>query len=235
MGGSLLGRCNSPSIHDLLSGPLTRLGWGVLHFLQWGFSFPHAHSASPLLPPPGLRTASTRAAPLPCTGEEAETTKGEVSCPGQGWVCFVDTRLGGRGLCPLRAGGLPLLNTSVLLITPFRCLRFLVRAHLEGLLRGGGGRLDGEEARKPPAPPREVRCLSNLRWRGMRACLCHLQRSCTSSLHPESSGHLHARQLKFQCPPYLGQFSAQESWGRPCRNLRVRNTPSHSALSSEAC
>lgn len=148
-----VGLGNSPSIHDLLSGPLTRLGWGVPHFLQWGFSFPHAHSGSPLLPPPGLRSASTRSAPLPCPGEEAETTKGEVSCPGQGWVCFVDTRLGGRGLCPLRAGGLPLLNTSVLLITPFRCLRFLVRAHLEGLLqrgRGGGvGGVAGWTGRKP--------------------------------------------------------------------------------------
>lgn len=147
----------------------------------------------------------------------------------------MDARLGGRGLCPLRAAGLPLLNTSVLLITPFRCLRFLVRAHLKGLLQRGGGRLDGEEASKPPAPPREVSCLRNLCWRGMQACLCHLRGSCTSSLHPKSSGHFHARQLKFQGPPYLGLFFAQESWGRPCRNVRVRNIPSHSALSSEAC
>lgn len=41
VGGSLLGLCNSPSIHDLQLGPLAQPGWDVLCLLQWGFSFPH--------------------------------------------------------------------------------------------------------------------------------------------------------------------------------------------------
>lgn len=48
--------------------------------------------------------------------------------------------------------GLPLFNTSVLLITLFECLRFLVQAHLWGLLKCGGGRLEGKEASHPPVP-----------------------------------------------------------------------------------
>lgn len=48
--------------------------------------------------------------------------------------------------------GLPLLNTSVLLITLFKCLKFLVQAHLRKLLKCGGRRLKGKETSKPPAP-----------------------------------------------------------------------------------
>ena len=44
------------------------------------------------------------------------------------------------------SAGHPFLNTSVLLITPLKCLRFLVQAHLKELLKCGGGRLEGEEA-----------------------------------------------------------------------------------------
>lgn len=128
--------------------------------------------------------------------------------------------------------GLPLLNTSALLITSFRCLRFLVSAHLKGLLQCGGGRSAGEEASYPPGPSQG----SELPWKSRREGNegMPLPPRGSSSLHPKTSGHFHARQLKFQGPPYLGLFFAQESWGLPWRNVRVRGTPSHSALSSEA-
>lgn len=58
----------------------------------------------------------------------------------------MDTRLGGRGLCPLSMLA-SLLNTSGLLITLFRCLKFLVQAHLgERLYSGLGGWKPGKDS-----------------------------------------------------------------------------------------
>lgn len=84
-------------------GPSPSLGGVCFPLFSGVFPSPTPSLGSPLFPPSVQGTACSPSSPLPFTGEETETTKGEVSSPGQGWVCFVDTRLGGRGLCPLRA------------------------------------------------------------------------------------------------------------------------------------
>lgn len=63
--------------------------------------------------------------------------------------------------------GLFLLNTSVLLITLLKCLKFLVQTHLRGLLQY---RVGGEETSEPPAPShRRELPWKSLLW-GMGVC-----------------------------------------------------------------
>lgn len=70
----------------------------------------------------------------------------------------------------------------------------------------------------------------------MRACLCHLQGSCPFLTPPKEQGAFLCQTIKIPVPSLPGDwFSAQETWGCPCSNVRVWNIPSHSALSSEAC
>lgn len=90
-----------------------------------------------------------------------------MSSPGQGWVCFVDAKLVEEGCAHSEPAGLFLLNTSVLLITLLKCLKFLVQTHLRGLLQC---RVGGEETSEPPAPShrRELPWISLL-W-GMGVC-----------------------------------------------------------------
>lgn len=77
-------------------GPSLLLGGVRGAFFSGVFPAPTPSSGSPPLP-------ASWAESCHFTGEETEATKGEVSSPGQGWVCFVDARLGGRGRCSLRA------------------------------------------------------------------------------------------------------------------------------------
>lgn len=67
------------------------------------FLSPYSVLGLPVFLSPGLRIASLPALPWHVTGEWTETTEGEVSFTGEGWICFLGTRLGGRKLCPLRA------------------------------------------------------------------------------------------------------------------------------------
>lgn len=221
-------------------GPSPRLGWGVLHFLQWGFSFPHAPSGRPLLPPPGPRTASPRSAPLALSRGGGPRPQ-KVKCPVLDRVgLFCGYQAGWKGAVPTQSlARLPLLDTWVLLITPSRCLRFLTRAHLKGLLQGGGGRLDGEEASQPLAPPREVSRLRDLCWGGGGGgnegmpwpppAIPHLLSP------PRGQWALSCQVITIpRALPTWACSLPRKSWGRPCRNVRVRNTPSHRALSPEA-
>lgn len=148
-GGRLLGLCNRPSIHDLLWGPLARPG-GCASLSPVGFFL---SPRPPLLSPPPTSQARTASTARPPSGTGRRRRPQKVKCqPGQGW--FVLWRPGWvAGSCAHSGpAGLPLPSTPGLLITPFRCLGFLVGAHLEGLLQGGG-RLDGRKpAGLPPLP-----------------------------------------------------------------------------------
>lgn len=153
VGGSLLGLCNSPSIHDLQLGPLTQPGWDVLRLLQWGFSFPHTQlwlsPSSHLL---GREPPASQSPPFHLQGRRLRPQK--VKCPlldRLGLVLWIPGWVE-EGCVHSEPAGLPLFNTSVLLITLFKCLTFLVHAHLWGLLKCGGGRLAGQEASHPPVP-----------------------------------------------------------------------------------
>lgn len=101
VGGSLLGLCNSPSIQTSSWGPSPSLGGMCCAFFSGVFPSRTPSSGSPPLPTSWAENCQPVPS-LPFTGEETETTKGEVSSPGQAWACFMDTGLGGRGLCPLR-------------------------------------------------------------------------------------------------------------------------------------
>ena len=98
--------------------------------------------------------------------------------------------------------GLFLLKTSVLLIALFRCLKFLVQAHLRGLLQYQVG---GEAASKPPAPlPRE-----GAAWEISGEIVT------SSSPLPQSSqdsGALSCRTIKIPKPSLSGP-------GLPCREV----------------
>lgn len=168
MGGGRLGRSlpvpslsvaaswGSVTVHPFTTsrwGPSSGLGGVCFTFFGGVFPFPTPTLALPLFPAPGLRTASNPP-PLPCHLQRRRQRPQKVKCPlldRAGFVLWIPGWVE-EGCAHSEPAGLPLLSTSVLLITPFRCLRFLVQAHLKGLLKCGGGRLEGEEASKPPAP-----------------------------------------------------------------------------------
>lgn len=79
--------CNSPSIHDLLLGPLTRPGWGVPAPSSVGFFLPPRPAlALPLFLPPGLKAAST---PHPSVLQGWRPKPQKVKCPLLDRVGFV--------------------------------------------------------------------------------------------------------------------------------------------------
>lgn len=70
---------------------------------------------------------------------------------------------------------------------------------------GGGWEFGRRRSRQPP--PKEASGLRNLCWRGMRCVFAPSTDPSPSSLHLVHSEPLHARQLRFQSPPYQGSGS----------------------------